>query len=60
MTITGRSDRTKFRNQVLGPLIKAGLIEMTIPDKPRSSKQKYRLTEKGSKAIQDPRFKTQD
>jgi predicted transcriptional regulator len=36
------------------------LIEMTIPDKPRSSKQKYRLTEKGSKAIQDPRFEIQD
>jgi len=24
-----------------------GLIEMTIPEKPNSSKQKYRLTEKG-------------
>jgi ATP-dependent DNA helicase RecG len=60
MTITGRSDRTKFRNQVLGPLIEDGLIEMTIPDKPRSSKQKYRLTEKGSKAVQDSRFETQD
>jgi len=47
LEITGRSDRTKFRNQVLNPLIKEGLIEMTIPDKPRSSKQKYRLTEKG-------------
>jgi len=45
--ITGRSDRTKFRNQVLNPLLKDDLIEMTIPDKPRSSKQKYRLTEKG-------------
>jgi ATP-dependent DNA helicase RecG len=31
----------------LAPAIDAGLIEMTIPDKPRSSKQKYRLTEKG-------------
>ena len=47
MSIVGRSDRTKFRHQVLNPLITAGLIEMTIPDKPRSSKQKYRITEKG-------------
>ena len=24
-----------------------GLLEMTIPDKPTSSKQRYRITEKG-------------
>lgn len=47
MAITGRSDRTKFRNQVLKPLLTDGLIEMTLPDKPRSSKQQYRLTDKG-------------
>ena len=47
MSIVGRSDRTKFRHQVLNPLISAGLITMTIPDKPRSSLQKYRITEKG-------------
>jgi len=47
LTMTGRSNRTKFRDQVLRPLMKLELIEMTIPDKPRSSKQKYRLTEKG-------------
>lgn len=52
MIITGRSDRTKFRHQVLNPLLKAGLIEMTIPDKPRSSKQKYRLTGKGQALIE--------
>jgi len=47
MAIAGRTDRTKFRHQVLNPLIKEGLLEMTVPDKPRSSKQKYRLTAKG-------------
>ena len=47
MVVTGRSDRTKFRHQVLNPLLDAGLIEMTIPDRPRSSKQRYRLTQKG-------------
>jgi ATP-dependent DNA helicase RecG len=52
MTLTGRSDRTKFRHQVLNPLIEIGLIEMTIPDKPRSSKQKYRLTDKGEKWLE--------
>jgi len=49
-----------FRKSYLLPALKAGLIEMTIPDKPKSSKQKYRLTEKGSKAVQDSRLETQD
>ena len=47
MAYSGRTDRTKFRNQVIRPLLLSGLLEMTIPDKPTSSKQRYRLTEKG-------------
>jgi ATP-dependent DNA helicase RecG len=47
MVILGRTNRTKFRDQVLKPLIDAGLVEMAVPDRPRSSKQKYRLTQKG-------------
>lgn len=47
MTLAGRTDRTKFRHQVLNPLIAQGLIEMTVPNKPRSRFQKYRLAEKG-------------
>ena len=47
LAVAGRSDRTKFRNQVLSPLLWEGLLEMTIPDKPRSSKQRYRLTKAG-------------
>ena len=47
MAISGRSDRTKFWQQVLNPLLMDCLIEMTIPDKLKSSLQKYRLTDKG-------------
>jgi len=52
MSITGRKDRTKFRQQVLNPLVEAEFIEMTIPDKPTSSKQKYRLTIKGKEKLE--------
>lgn len=51
MKVLGRSDRTKFRNQVLKPLMEAGWLEMTIPDKPTSSKQQYRLTAKGKNLL---------
>jgi ATP-dependent DNA helicase RecG len=47
MVPTGRTDRTKFRNQVLRPLLDAGLLELTIPDKPRSPQQRYRTTAAG-------------
>lgn len=47
MAIAGRTSRNKFRDQVLKPLLDEGFIEMTIPKKPTSSKQKYRLTAKG-------------
>lgn len=51
MKVAGGTDRTKFRNQVLRPLLDAGLVEMTIPNKPTSSKQKYRLTERGKQIL---------
>ena len=38
-----------FRILYLMPALKADLIEMTIPDKPKSSLQKYRLTAEGRK-----------
>ena len=44
------------RHQVLNPLIEAGLIEMTIPDKPQSSRQKYRLTNKGRNLLKNPTY----
>ena len=47
MMPSGRSDRTKFRDQIIAPLLDAGLLEMTVPDKPRSPKQQYRATAAG-------------
>ncbi|WPC30189.1 transcriptional regulator [Pseudomonas moraviensis] len=47
MSFVGRSNRSKFREQVLAPLPASGVVEMTVPDKPNSSKQRYRLTAVG-------------
>ena len=52
MQWVGRSNRSKFREVVLTPLLALELVEMTIPDKPNSSKQRYRLTAQG-KALRD-------
>ena len=41
------SDRTKFRKKYIYPLLDAGIIQMTIPNKPNSRNQKYQLTAKG-------------
>lgn len=38
--------RTKFRQKYITPLLDSDLLEMTIPDKPQSSKQKYKVGEK--------------
>jgi len=47
----GLKDDEHFRKAYLLPASDGGLIEMTIPDKPRSSKQKYRLTDKGRQVM---------
>jgi DNA-binding PadR family transcriptional regulator len=41
-----------FLYSYLQPALNVGLVEMTIPDKPRSSKQKYRLTDKGKEWVE--------
>ena len=47
----GLKHRDHFNNVYLLPALRAGLIEMTIPDKPRSSRQRYRLTPAGSEYL---------
>ena len=44
----GLKHEDHFREAYLTPALRSGLIEMTIPDKPRSSKQRYCLTAAGS------------
>lgn len=47
MGLVGLKDRKHFGEAYLQPALDAGLLEMTIPDKPQSSKQRYRLTAAG-------------
>lgn len=44
-----------FCEACLIPALQANCIAMTIPDKPKSSRQKYRLTDKGFKLQTDLR-----
>lgn len=53
MAVSGRTNRTKFRDSVLSPLLEAGLLAVTIPDKPTSSKQRYVATGKGRATLDE-------
>lgn len=43
MQLVGLTHRATFQKNYLNPAIEADLIERTIPDKPKSPKQRYRL-----------------
>lgn len=45
------SDRKSFRVLYLAPAMEQGLVEFTLPDKPNSRLQKYRLTAAGKAAL---------
>ena len=51
MEFLGLKHRKTFRANYLKPLMDSGWLEMTIPDKPTSSKQKYRLTDRGRQLL---------
>ena len=51
MAALGLSHRPTFRRNYLNPALAQGYVERTIPDKPNSPVQKYRLTEKGRQLI---------
>ncbi len=48
----GIKDREHFRKAYIEPFLTVGWIERTIPDKPTSRLQKYRLTEKGRSLLE--------
>ncbi|CAG0936819.1 Protein adenylyltransferase SoFic [Thermoflexales bacterium] len=48
----GLRDRKSFMERYLKPALAVGVIEMTIPDKPNSRLQKYRLTGQGRAAAE--------
>jgi len=46
MKILNRTNKSKFKNIIINPLVENGFFELTNPDKPKSPTQKYRLTSK--------------
>ncbi len=44
MSALGLADRGHFTRNYLQPALRAGLIEMTVPERPRSRTQRYRLS----------------
>ena len=51
MAACGRSNRSKFRDHIIRPLIEAGLLNQTHPETPRHPRQRYRLTPAGAQAL---------
>jgi predicted transcriptional regulator len=49
----GINDKAHVRNAYINPALEEALIERTIPDKPNSRLQKYRLTEKGKALLKN-------
>ena len=53
MALVGIKHRPTFLYNYLQPALDRGLMEMTIPDKPKSSKQRYILTALGKRMIDE-------
>jgi ATP-dependent DNA helicase RecG len=50
--VLGLKGQANFRDRHLVPALSAGLVEMILPAKPRSSKQRYRITARGREALE--------
>jgi hypothetical protein len=47
----GLKDRKSFRERYLQSALASELVEMTLPDKPNSHLQQYRLTDQGQRLL---------
>lgn len=50
----GLRDAEHFRKTYISPALEIRVIEMTIPEKPTSSKQKYRISAVGKQILSNP------
>ena len=48
-----QTNRGRFMANYIKPMIELGLLEMTVPDQPNSSKQKYVIGSKGKELLLD-------
>jgi len=51
MELIGIKHWKTFQANYLKPLLRQGLLAMTIPEKPTSSKQRYITTEAGNEVV---------
>jgi hypothetical protein len=49
MEKTGKVNRRDFKARQIDPLLRAGILVMTNPEKPRASNQQYVITEIGAR-----------
>ena len=57
MVETGEANRSRFRNNILNPLIEAQLVEPTQKESPQSPKQKYALSDYGTELMTGINFR---
>jgi hypothetical protein len=58
MLLAGESNRSRFRQNIMTPLIQKGYVIPTSAESPNSPKQTYKLTKQGFSITQPPAYLT--